>query len=384
MAKQRVGIIGGGQLAWMLAQEAPKLGLTVIVQTPQGDDPAVRSAQGSVFAAIASAQGTAQLAQQCDVITFENEFVDLAALQNLADQGVEFCPSLAALAPLLNKYDQRCYLQSLGLPVPTFQRYQPETPLPFDYPFVLKACRHGYDGQGTQIIHSAQGLKDLAPSLAGQPWLMEAYIPFERELAVMAARNAQGEIVVYPVTETYQQNQVCQWTITPAAIALDLQAKAADYARQLLTALDFVGIMGIEYFLTPAGDLLINEIAPRTHNSGHYTLDACATSQFAMQLQAVTGQPLGSLELICSQAIMVNLLGYESTQSEYADQRQQLATLPHTQVHWYEKQVIRPGRKLGHVTVLIPGEQLLPESDLKAIIQEINQIWYPQGHFERT
>lgn len=382
MAKQRVGVIGGGQLAWMLAREAPKLGLEMIVQTPQESDPAVSTSQGLVLAAIASVRGTAQLAQQCDVITFENEFVDLAALQVLADQGVEFCPSLGALAPLLDKYDQRCYLQSLGLPVPAFHRYQPATPLPLDYPFVLKACRHGYDGQGTQIIHTAQALTALAPSLAGQPWLIEAYIPFERELAVMAARNAQGEIVIYPVTETHQQDQVCQWTITPATIPPALQSKVEDYARQLLIALDFVGILGMECFLTPTGDLLINEIAPRTHNSGHYTLDACATSQFAMQLQAVTGQPLGFPQLICPQAIMVNLLGYESTQSDYAEKRQQLSALPHAHVHWYQKTVSRPGRKLGHVTVLIPDP--LPDSDLKAIIQQIKEIWYPQGHFEPT
>ena len=158
MINRKVGVIGGGQLAWMMAQEAPRLNLDLIVQTPHTNDPAIALAQEVILAAIDDAEATTQLAQVCDVITFENEFVNLAALQALAEKGVIFRPSLKSLAPLLDKYEQRTYLKKIGLPVPAFWNYDPAQPLPLDYPFVLKARRHGYDGQGTCVVRTAAEL----------------------------------------------------------------------------------------------------------------------------------------------------------------------------------------------------------------------------------
>jgi 5-(carboxyamino)imidazole ribonucleotide synthase len=377
MINRKVGVIGGGQLAWMMGQEAPRLNLDLIVQTPHANDPAIALAQEVILAAIDDAEATTQLAQVCDVITFENEFVNLAALQALAEKGVIFRPSLKSLAPLLDKYEQRTYLKKIGLPVPAFWNYNPAQPLPLDYPFVLKARRHGYDGQGTCVVRTAAELAAILTKIPASGWMIEAFVPFERELAAIAARNQAGEIVIYPIVETYQENQVCRWVKAPAEIPSVLQLEIEQQIQTLLTELQVIGLFGVEFFLTSEGQLLINEVAPRTHNSGHYSLDACETSQFAMQLQAIMDLPLGSPRLKCQQAVMVNLLGYEVTESDYAQQRARLADLPSTCVHWYQKQEARPGRKLGHVTVLLDSDRHCLSKQVTEVIEQINAIWYP-------
>ncbi|UIE37368.1 5-(carboxyamino)imidazole ribonucleotide synthase [Leptodesmis sichuanensis] len=380
---QRVGIIGGGQLAWMMADAAAKLGIDLIVQTPEKTDPAVAIASETILAPIADAKATAQLAARSDVITFENEFVDLPALTRLAAQGVCFRPALTALEPLLDKYHQRSYLKQLGLPTPDFTAMtiaEVQTLAAPDYPLVLKTRRHGYDGQGTFIVKTAADLDSLVGRLADVPLILEEFVPFERELAVMAARSVDGTIVVYPVVETEQKNQVCHRVFAPAIVDEAVVNQVTTIAERLLTNLQVVGILGIELFLTQSGDVLVNEIAPRTHNSGHYTLDACDTSQFEQQLRAVCGLPLGSPALRCRGAVMVNLLGYETSYRDYQAQRDRLAAIPQAHVHWYGKMEARPGRKLGHVTVLLDDETLQDPSQLQerelAIAQHIESIWY--------
>jgi 5-(carboxyamino)imidazole ribonucleotide synthase len=385
---KRVGIIGGGQLAWMMAGAADKFGIELIIQTPQQSDPAVSIAAHTVFAQIDDAAATAQLASVCDVITFENEFINLEALMQLAQEGVCFRPPLEALLPLLDKYDQRCYFEEIGIPQPNFLTLEGEVdnrelgqlklnaPLnlsELEFPLVLKARRHGYDGQGTFIIKNSDNLRSTWQKLNSAPVLLEEFIAFERELAVVAARSINGEVVVYPVVETQQEDQVCRRVVVPAQVSLEVREEIKAIAHTLLNNLQVVGVFGIELFLTKTGKVLVNEVSPRTHNSGHYTLDACATSQFEQQLRAVTGLPLGSPQLNCAGAVMVNLLGYESSESDYLDKRQQLANKPATFVHWYGKTQSRPGRKLGHVTVLLDSQQV-SEANSKA--QEIEAIWY--------
>ncbi|UAJ72698.1 5-(carboxyamino)imidazole ribonucleotide synthase [Synechocystis sp. PCC 7339] len=380
-----VGVVGGGQLAWMMAQEAPRLGLKLAVQTPEETDPAVVLADKVVLAAIADGEGTKALAEHCGVITFENEFVDLPSLEKLAEQGVTFYPRLDSLAPLLDKWEQRHFLQNLGVPVPDFWALESlPSQLPA-FPWVLKARRHGYDGQGTQIINSPADLPDLSQDHPGS-WMVESFVPYERELAVLGARNAKGEVEIYPVVETHQIDQVCRWVVAPAPIDAAIAATAQDYCRRILNHLDYVGILAIEFFLlpksnqthTPEQRLLINELAPRTHNSGHFSLDACHTSQFALQLQAVTGQTLGSSALHCGQAVMVNLLGYEVSAGDYQQQLAKLDALPHSHVHWYGKGECRPGRKLGHVTLLNPRVESEPSTVwAEDLVKQVENIWYP-------
>ncbi|MGQ9870681.1 5-(carboxyamino)imidazole ribonucleotide synthase [Leptodesmis sp.] len=380
---QRVGIIGGGQLAWMMADAAAKLGIDLIVQTPEKTDPAVAIASETILAPIADAKATAKLASRSDVITFENEFVDLPALTSLAAQGICFRPALTALEPLLDKYHQRSYLKHLGLPTPDFtaMTIAEVQALPaLHYPLVLKTRRHGYDGQGTFVVKTAADLEPLVGRLADVPLILEEFVPFERELAVMAARSVDGTIVVYPVVETEQKNQVCHRVFVPAVVDEAVVNQITTIAERLLTNLQVVGIFGIELFLTQSGDVLVNEIAPRTHNSGHYTLDACDTSQFEQQLRAVCGLPLGSPALRCRGAVMVNLLGYETSYRDYQAHRERLAAIPQAHVYWYDKMESRPGRKLGHVTVLLDDETLKDPTQVQArelaIAQQIESIWY--------
>ncbi|HLP89643.1 MAG TPA: 5-(carboxyamino)imidazole ribonucleotide synthase [Nostocaceae cyanobacterium] len=374
---KRVGIIGGGQLAWMMTDAAQKLGVELIIQTPSEDDPAVAIAQETVFAAVDDATATEILAAKSDVITFENEFVDIEALSHLANKGVCFRPQLAALSPLLDKYHQRCYLQDLGLPVPKFFALSGENLdakiESLGLPVVVKARRHGYDGQGTFIIESLADLQQQVKD-SDSLFLAEEFVPFTKELAIIAARSVNGEIVTYPVVETKQQEQVCRWVIAPAEISTSQAEQIEAIAHTILNSLQFVGVLGIELFLTAEGQVLVNEIAPRTHNSGHFSLDACVTSQFEQHLRAVCGFPLTPTSLHCPSAVMVNLLGYENSQSDYQNQRQQLAAIPQAQVHWYGKTAARPGRKLGHITVLLEQSNRQAAID---IVHKIESIWYP-------
>jgi 5-(carboxyamino)imidazole ribonucleotide synthase len=389
MQIKRVGVIGGGQLAWMMAGAAESLGIELVIQTPHTTDPAVAIASETILAPIDDAAATAELASRCDVITFENEFINLEALMPLAQQGVCFRPRLEALAPLLDKYHQRCYLEDIGLPQPQFMTLEGELGdekllhsesfgqamnlSELEFPLVLKARRHGYDGQGTFIIKDSSSLQETWKQLGYKPVLLEEFIPFDRELAVIAARSVSGEVVVYPVVETQQEEQVCRRVIVPAEINQDIVEEIEAIARTLLNSLQAVGVFGIELFLTTRGKVLVNEVSPRTHNSGHFTLDACETSQFEQQLRAVTGLPLGSPALNCDGALMVNLLGYEYSQDDYLDKRQKLASLAQSFVHWYGKTESRPGRKLGHVTVLLDSQQ---QFKVQAIANEIQSLWY--------
>ena len=395
---KRVGVIGGGQLAWMMADAAKKLGIKLVVQTPNASDPAVAIAAETIFAQVDDAKGTATLASRCDVITFENEFVDLEALLLLAQQGICFRPSLQVLSQILDKYDQRCYLQQLGLPVPKFvalpnlgeerqgENSRSQIDLLATFPVVLKASRHGYDGQGTFIIKDLDTLEQKLAASSQQPghqplFLLEEFVPFERELAIIAARSITGEIVTYPIVETQQQEQVCRRAIAPAEISPDVAAEVEAIAHTLLHSLQAVGVFGIELFLTPEGKVLVNEIAPRTHNSGHFTLDACETSQFEQHLRAVCDLPLGNPALQCQGAVMINLLGSDYAQNDYIVKRQQLGEIKGSHVHWYGKSESRPGRKLGHVTVLLDSrnrtQSIAYASRVGEVIaQKVESLWY--------
>jgi len=373
----RVGVVGGGQLAWMMADAAKSLNVQLLVQTPSPDDPAVAIAAEAILAAVDDATATARLASRCDVITFENEFVNLKALSPLSQQGVCFRPGLQALAPLLDKYQQRCYLRQLGLPVPQFSALEAAPPL-HSFPVVLKARCHGYDGQGTFIIKDSSALQQKLSACSHQQhglFLVEEFVPFERELAVIAARSTSGEVVTYPIVETQQQDQVCRRVLVPAHVNSAVAAQIEAIAHKLLNSLQAVGVFGIELFLTADDTVIVNEVAPRTHNSGHFTLDACETSQFQQHLRAVCGLPLGNPVLKYGGAVMVNLLGYEYSQNDYLAKRQRLAEIAQAHVHWYGKTQSRPGRKLGHVTVLLDAPAV---DSCLAIAQTIESIWYSE------
>ncbi len=383
-----IGIIGGGQLALMMAEASAGLNLKVCIQTPNPTDPALQilaqrrdELDATVLAAVNDAAGTAKLAQKANVLTFENEFVDIPALQKLAQQFVCFRPPLSSLELVLDKFEQRSQLQRMGLPVPKFAQLMPsstEADIGFPLPWVIKARRHGYDGQGTHIIRDPFALEQFWQTCDGPEgeshtaFMVEEFVPFERELAVIAARSVHGEIAIYPIVETYQPEQVCRWAIAPTSLPAKTQTLIEDMAHSLLKTIDYVGILGLELFLTPAAEVLVNELAPRTHNSGHLTIEAYETSQFTQHLLAVSGRNLGSVAMKAPAAVMVNLLGFENSNDHYLNQRVSLSEFPNAVLHWYHKGQSRVGRKMGHVTVL-----LNERGRAGAIAQQIEQIWYP-------
>ena len=381
--RQKIGVIGGGQLAWMMAIAAKKLGLELTVLAGSPNESAVGVADRVIYGKVNDAEATAQLAKYCEVITFENEFVDLVALQELedfidqeGDRPLLFLPRLETLVISVDKLKQRQHFRDRQIPTPEFYGVDTEIELlaaadRLGYPFVLKARRHGYDGKGTWVIADQTELRSAWETMQKLPAIAEAFIPFERELAVIVARSLSGEIAIYPVVETLQTNQVCRHTIAPARINESIEAEVKNIAAQIVTSLDAIGVFGIEFFLTAQGDISVNEIAPRTHNSGHYTIEGCQTSQFEQLLRVVSGQPLGDMAMVAPVAIMVNLLGFEENTSDYLEKRQAIACFPNTHIHWYNKTIASVGRKLGHVTIL--AETYDMAIDLR---DRIESIWY--------
>ena len=372
-----IGVVGGGQLAWMLASAARNLNVPLHVQTPGAHDPATTLATSVVQAELDDVSATRELARRSSAITFENEWVDLPALAPLSFDGVAFLPSLEALSPLVCKRSQRQLLQSLGLPCPHWCELPGDGLLPegFAYPVMAKASTGGYDGKGTAVLRGAEDLEALLARVTASDWILEEFVPFEQELSQLACRDRAGNVQCYPLVQTHQHQQICDWVLAPAAVPHAVQAYARNIAASLLTAMNYVGVLSIELFYGPGG-LQVNEIAPRTHNSGHYTIEAAHTSQFEQQVRIVAGLPMGAVDLQVPGALMVNLLGFESSEADYLPQRDALAALPDATVHWYGKQGSRPGRKLGHITLLLQGTTPR-ERGLQAeqLLEQVRQIW---------
>ena len=373
-----IGVVGGGQLAWMLADAAADLGIAVHVQTPGDADPAVRNASSVVQAPLRDAAATAELAQRCAAITFENEWLDLEALEPLAASGVRFVPSLPALEPLVCKRSQRQLLDRLRLPTPRWcEMPRPGENLPegMSYPLMAKAASGGYDGKGTAVLRSPADLAALLERVNASEWVLEELVAFEVELALSVARDSAGRVEVWPLAQTHQHRQVCDWVFTPAAVPHAVQAFARNIAASLVTALDYVGVLAIEFFYGPAG-LQVNEIAPRTHNSAHVTIEAAHTSQFTQQARIVAGLPLASTDLQVPGALMVNLLGFLDQETDYQAQRDALAALPRAAVHWYGKRGAGLGRKLGHVTLLLEAATAAErEQEAMERLMAVRAIW---------
>jgi 5-(carboxyamino)imidazole ribonucleotide synthase len=373
-----IGVVGGGQLALMLAEAAEAIGISVHVQTPSAHDPAVSCAGSLVQADLGDARATAELARRCQAITFENEWLNLSALQGLAASGVRFVPSLEALEPLLSKRRQRALLEQLRLPSPRWcdLPLRGETlPAWMGFPLMAKADSGGYDGKGTALIHNRSDLAALVRRIGAAEWYLEELVAFDHELAITVARDSSGQVEVWPLALTHQHRQVCDWVVTPAPVSHAVQAFARNIARSLVTALDYVGVLTVELFYGPAG-LQVNEIAPRTHNSAHITIETSHTSQFTQQARIVAGWPLANPAPKLSGGLMLNLLGYQNDNDDNLEPRQALAALPGARVHWYGKAGPSLGRKLGHVT--LPLEQTSPEARMEEageLIRRVRSIW---------
>jgi 5-(carboxyamino)imidazole ribonucleotide synthase len=352
-----VGILGGGQLALMLARCASQLGYKVQVLESSAQCPAAPTVDKCIAGAWSSPEVLQELASAADVITLENEFVDADVLLKLEESGHLVWPSSKTMRLVQDKLVQKNTLRSAGVDVVNFLPVENESDLAkalevFGYPFVLKRRCLGYDGTGNFTVsmeadHEAALLK-LGGYEAGL--YAEAWCPYVSELAVIVTRSQQGDHEIYPVVETRQRNHVCETVLAPAAISEALAAKVQDLAKHAADSVGAVGSFGVEVFLLADGRVLVNELAPRVHNSGHYTIEACECSQFENHIRAVVGLPLGSAALR-RPAAMVNLLGLVAASGTPGGLDQALA-LPGAHVHLYGKDKSKPGRKLGHITAL--------------------------------
>lgn len=359
---QRLGILGGGQLARMTLQAAISLGVDVTILADAPDSPAGRLTRNEIVGGWHDTAALAAITQASDVITLENEFVPAEVLEQLAAGDVIVRPSGAELRMIQDKLHQKQTLAAHGLPVPRFAAVESADDIlraaaEFDWPLILKARRNGYDGYGNATLRSAaeiapawERLTNRAQSTSGV-LLVEQAVPFVRELAVLVARDPAGRSVTYPVVETVQRDHICHIVRAPAPVETSIAQRATEIAQAAVAAVAGVGITAVELFQTADGTVLINELAPRPHNSGHFSIDACVTSQFENHVRAVLGLPLGDPALRSPAAVMVNLLGARDGDCAPGGLAQVLA-LTGVHLHLYGKRAVRRGRKMGHVTAL--------------------------------
>jgi 5-(carboxyamino)imidazole ribonucleotide synthase len=348
----RLGILGGGQLGRMTLQAASVLGVDIVIGERFAGSPAARLTDRSIVftGGWDDAQALDELARLTPVVTLENEFVDASVLRGLERRGCTVLPSPDCVATVQDKFLQKRALARAELPVAQFTDDLDTAEKELGWPLMLKARRDGYDGRGNVLVRSQQELLDAAKRL-GRDVYAEQYVTFERELAVIVVRGRDGQTVPYPVVETRQDPllHICRSVLAPAAVPTEVAERATSVARAAITAVGGVGTFGVELFLLPDGGVLINELAPRPHNSGHYTIEACITSQFSNHVRAVLGLALGSPEMRQPAAAMVNILGTEHAAN--VDLAAVLKKVPEAYVHLYGKEP-RPGRKLGHATAL--------------------------------
>lgn len=352
--KNRIGIVGGGQLGRMLAFEAKRLGFHVTVIDPTPQSPAAQVVDEHIVAGYSDADATQKLATQCDFLTVEIEHINTDTLAALEKSGTTIHPSPKTIAIIKDKYAQKKFLQKNKIPTAAYMEVTNADDVlkagkKFGYPLVLKAKHDAFDGRGNTIIKKQKDIAAALEKFGDRQLYVEKFVKFKKELAVMVARNTKGEIATYPVVETIHQNNICHVVKAPAEISKPLQRKAEKLAKQVMQHLKGAGIFGIEMFLTKDNKILINEVAPRVHNSGHYTIEACVTNQFEQHIRAVTGLPLGSTQMRVPAAVMINILGERLGDVDVQGLHKALS-ISEVGVHIYGKAQTKMERKMGHIT----------------------------------
>lgn len=370
--KQKIGIIGGGQLGKMMILEAKKMGFYVIILDPTDACPADSIADEHIIADFADEKAIRLLADKADVLTYEFEHIGVDILKVLEGEGHKVFPTAASLEIIQNKYTQKKVLQENGIPVPDFIKVSSiedidEAAEKYSYPLMLKSCTGGYDGKGNAVVETSEKIKEAYSELGAgkQPLMIEEYIPFNKEISVLACRDINGDIVVYPVGENEHRNNILYETRVPAQISDKLAEDAMNLAHQVMKVFSGIGMFCIEMFVTESGGLMINEIAPRPHNSGHYTIEGCVTSQFEQHVRAITGLPLGNTALI-RPTVMRNILGENNQGQALVTGIEKVLKIKDVKVHIYDKKISRPGRKMGHITVTGNNLDKAAENALKA------------------
>lgn len=354
-----LGMLGGGQLGRFFVIAAHELGYKVAVLDPDPNSPAGRIADLHLCADYADAAALQEMALRCAAITTEFENVPAATLQQLAE-ATTVHPSASAVSIAQHRVQEKTFFRDQGLPVGPFQAIHSQDDLPADaamYPAILKVARFGYDGKGQYRVENLEQAQQAFAESGQVTCVLEKMLTLDMEVSVVLARAADGHLVTFPVAENRHTRGILDVSIAPARISAALVDQAKSLACQLAHALDYVGVLGVEFFVSE-GQLLLNEMAPRPHNSGHYTLDACVTNQFEQQVRALCGLPLGDARQH-NHAVMVNLLGdvWPSGAEACEPDWQALLQQASLKMHLYGKAEARTGRKMGHFTVLAEGTE---------------------------
>lgn len=347
-----VGILGGGQLARMLSLAAARLGINCHIYAPEADSPAFAVSAARTVGAYGDFAALEGFAARVDVVTYEFENVpgDTAAF---LDAHVPVAPGVAALKTAQDRIAEKTFISGLGIPVAPFAEVSDLASLEagiakLGRPAVLKTRRFGYDGKGQTKIQAETDCAAAFGEIGHHPAVLEGFVRFEKEISVIAARSWSGEVAVYDVPENHHENHILRTSTVPARISPAIAEKARAFGGRIIAALEYVGVVGVEMFVA-GDDVIVNEIAPRVHNSGHWTMDACHVSQFEQHIRAVCGWPLGSPERYCD-VVMTNLLGDEI--NRWAE----LAAEPRVHIHLYGKADARRGRKMGHFNRVTPRQ----------------------------
>ncbi len=351
-----LAILGGGQLGKMMLYQTRQWDLQTKVMDASPEAPSRLACNEFIIGDLMDYDAVMAFGKDADLVTIEIENVNVEALEDLQEMGVEVYPQPKALRIIQNKAQQKLFYTDNNIPTAPFSRFAYTSEIEdslanggLAFPFVWKSARFGYDGQGVKIVREAADLEGL-PNVE---CIAESLIPFTHELAVIVSRNVQGEVKTYPVVEMEfhpEANQV-EYVLCPARIPEELSQKAQDIALQVSQGLGIVGLLAVEMFLTESGDILVNESAPRPHNSGHYSIEGSYTDQFEQHLRAILGLPLGRTDSKVP-AVMVNLVGAEGHTGDVRyEGLDEILTMPGVSPHIYGKRQTRPFRKMGHVTI---------------------------------
>jgi 5-(carboxyamino)imidazole ribonucleotide synthase len=356
-----IGILGGGQLARMLIESSCRYDFTFRVLSKEPMSPAGKLTRFEIIGDWDDEKALEEFSSGCDVITLENEFIDFNAIKFLEEKGNYIAPGSNVVRSIQDKLLQKETLKNTGVPVADFTRIDSVSDIKdfaslHGYPVILKSRTMGYDGKGNLKINSDAEVNNAFKQLSKRGELLaEKYIDFVLELAVQCSRSTNGELIIYPVVETIQKDHICHIVKASRDRFHYLRETVSDLCKTITEKLGYVGTMGIELFLLPNSELLVNELAPRVHNSGHYTIEGCKTSQFENHIRAILGYKLGDVELTVNSAVMINILGETDSTADYKG-LDELVKMQNTYCHIYGKQLSKPGRKMGHITVT--GENL--------------------------
>jgi 5-(carboxyamino)imidazole ribonucleotide synthase len=354
-----LGVVGGGQLGRMFALDARRMGYEVVVLDPDPESPTGQVANDRIVAPYTDADAMLRLVERCDVVTYEFENVNADAVATAESSGF-VRPGSHVLRVAQHRLIEKGALAENGFPVPEYAEVDTMADMVkaverIGTPAVLKTATSGYDGKGQIVLRSAVDMREAHSELRPQSvaLILESFVPFELEISVIAARGPDGDVVCFPPSENQHVNGILDVSIVPARISDEIRDAAIKLASGIAEALDVVGLVAVEMFVTTDGELLVNEIAPRPHNSGHYTQDACATSQFEQLVRAISGLPLGSTELL-SPVVMVNLLGDVWADAGGTPDWDAALGVRGSVLHLYGKAEARVGRKMAHINVTAP------------------------------